>query len=147
MEVDQLQHIAPEYWDEAGLVPEPHGEGSVRLLHVDRWDPQAFGEISMLLGRVPGTRPCKHEEFQAALEALAGDSDRTAADLIARLGAEDEAWSDDLPEHDLEALANQAPVVRLVNLLLAEALDAEASDVHIEATATGTVTPISSRST
>lgn len=139
MVLERLGHIAPEYWDEAGLVPEPHGEGGVCLLHLDTWDVQAFGEISMLLGEVPETRPCKDEEFQAALEALGGGNDRTAAELIAGLSADEDGWSDDLPEHDLEALANQAPVVRLVNLLLSEALEAEASDVHIEATPSGTV--------
>jgi general secretion pathway protein E len=33
---------------------------------------------------------------------------------------------------DLVALANEAPVIKLVNLLLVEALDARASDVHLE---------------
>jgi general secretion pathway protein E len=40
---------------------------------------------------------------------------------------------DDIPLDDLLHLANEAPVVRLVNLLLIEALDARASDVHLEA--------------
>jgi general secretion pathway protein E len=34
---------------------------------------------------------------------------------------------------DLRALANEAPVIRLVSMLLAEALNARASDVHLEA--------------
>jgi type II secretory ATPase GspE/PulE/Tfp pilus assembly ATPase PilB-like protein len=36
------------------------------------------------------------------------------------------------PYDDLVHLANEAPVVKLVNLLLLEALDARASDVHVE---------------
>ena len=39
---------------------------------------------------------------------------------------------DEIPLDDLLHLANEAPVVRLVNLLLIEALDARASDVHLE---------------
>jgi len=38
---------------------------------------------------------------------------------------------------DLVMLANEAPVVKLVNLLLLEALDARASDVHLEGTPAG----------
>ena len=34
---------------------------------------------------------------------------------------------------DLRALANEAPVIRLVSMLLSEALAARASDVHLEA--------------
>jgi general secretion pathway protein E len=40
--------------------------------------------------------------------------------------------ADEIPLDDLLHLANEAPVVRLVNLLLIEALDARASDVHLE---------------
>src|SRR3954469_12776847 len=39
---------------------------------------------------------------------------------------------DEMPLDDLLHLANEAPVVRLVNLLLMEALEARASDVHLE---------------
>jgi general secretion pathway protein E len=40
--------------------------------------------------------------------------------------------ADEIPLDDLLHLANEAPVVRLVNLLLIEALDSRASDVHLE---------------
>ena len=45
--------------------------------------------------------------------------------------------ADEIPLDDLMHLANEAPVVRLVNLLLIEALDARASDVHLEGYADG----------
>src|SRR2546427_8330420 len=38
---------------------------------------------------------------------------------------------------DLRALANQAPVIKLVNVLILEALRARASDIHLEAGAGG----------
>ncbi|MEP6619094.1 MAG: GspE/PulE family protein [bacterium] len=62
----------------------------------------------------------------------------TAEGLIAGLSGESRAMdADDLPLDDLLHLANEAPVVRLVNLLLIEALDARASDVHLEGYADG----------
>ena len=48
---------------------------------------------------------------------------------------EDELLHEELT--DVRDLANQAPVVRYVNLLLREAHDAGASDIHLEATRTG----------
>ena len=45
--------------------------------------------------------------------------------------------SDSGPIDDLVMMANEAPVVKLVNLLLIEALDARASDIHLEAYASG----------
>jgi general secretion pathway protein E len=38
---------------------------------------------------------------------------------------------------DLEALANQAPVIKLVNVLLLDAFNSGASDIHIESTESG----------
>jgi len=46
--------------------------------------------------------------------------------------ADDEATID-----DLRALANQTPVIKLVNLLILEALRARTSDIHLEAAADG----------
>jgi general secretion pathway protein E len=57
----------------------------------------------------------------------------TAEGLIAGLVGEARTSNpDDIALDDLLHLANEAPVVRLVNLLLVEALDARASDVHLE---------------
>jgi len=59
----------------------------------------------------------------------------TAEGVIAGMTGEARAVidADEIPLDDLLHLANEAPVVRLVNLLLIEALDARASDVHLEA--------------
>jgi general secretion pathway protein E len=45
--------------------------------------------------------------------------------------------TDSGPIDDLVTMANEAPVVKLVNLLLIEALDARASDIHLESYASG----------
>ncbi|SPD73470.1 Type II secretion system protein E [uncultured Desulfobacterium sp.] len=45
------------------------------------------------------------------------------------LSAEDQLWDD--PEH-LKDMASEAPVIRLVNHLIANALESGASDIHIE---------------
>ena len=64
--------------------------------------------------------------------------DATAQGVIDAMGngARDEGETT-LAIDDLLALANEAPVVKLVNLLLVEALGARASDVHLEAYADG----------
>lgn len=67
--------------------------------------------------------------------------------LIAHLDTGDEAGveleygpSDDSLTSDVRDLANQPPVVRFVNLLIREAYDAGASDIHLESTPTGLTT-------
>ena len=74
-----------------------------------------------------GISRCEHN---CAIENQNG-----AEGVIAGLTGEARAVidADEIPLDDLLHLANEAPVVRLVNLLLIEALDARASDVHLEA--------------
>jgi general secretion pathway protein E len=50
--------------------------------------------------------------------------------IVERLGGEAEAGEEDI-EH-LRDLASEAPVIRLVNLILQRAVEARASDIHIE---------------
>jgi general secretion pathway protein E len=78
------------------------------------------------------------EPLRAAMHRAYAEESRSAEDVIAGL-SEDVATVEvgDPALDDLVHLANEAPVVRLVNLLLLEALEARASDVHIEAYAGG----------
>src|SRR5256885_13571380 len=81
-------------------------------------------------------------ELRAAILSAQSAGDRTdlragaaTADLrgsdLELLAPEDEALD------DLRALASQAPVIKLVNVLILEALRARASDIHLESTADG----------
>lgn len=62
-----------------------------------------------------------------------------AGDRDVHLTRDPEALSDDLAA-DVRDLANQPPVVRFVNLLIRDAFQSGASDVHLEATRTGLTT-------
>ncbi len=63
----------------------------------------------------------------------------SVVELVRDLSADVGAAVDpaDEPLADARDLANQAPVIRFVNLLIREAYDASASDVHLEATRDG----------
>jgi general secretion pathway protein E len=113
--------VAPEYLEEHRLAPLSWEAGRLVLGHAGRPDPQAVAELEALFGAAAELRELDDEELAEAIERASGRAEPTAAGLIAE-GA-----------HDLEQMANQAPVVRLVNLLLAEAVEAGASDVHLEA--------------
>jgi general secretion pathway protein E len=71
-------------------------------------------------------------EIDQLIERIATRSDRTIE--LARAASD---HHDDDVTADVRDLANQPPVVRYVNLLVRDAYDAHASDIHLEATRTG----------
>ncbi|HEX4561994.1 MAG TPA: ATPase, T2SS/T4P/T4SS family [Gemmatimonadales bacterium] len=73
-----------------------------------------------------------HRTFAASESVL-----ELVRDLDAEVGATSEGVDDALA--DARGLANQPPVIRFVNLLIREAHEARASDIHLESTRTGLV--------
>jgi general secretion pathway protein E len=74
-------------------------------------------------------------ELRAALVATERAS--IAAGSDARVGLDDEFADASEAVDDLRALASREPVVQVVNAMLAEALKAHASDVHVESIPSG----------
>lgn len=72
--------------------------------------------------------------------AAAESMDGFARSLDGEIGIDDDgAWGGNAVEADARDLANQPPVIRFVNLLIREAHESRASDVHLEATGRGMV--------
>ena len=126
--------LTAAYLEHSGLLPLREENG--RLL-VGTWrdhpDEQALDDLRLLAAADVELVQVPEAELRPAIQRLYASESGSAGELIARFAAEGEAAGEsDIPLDDLVSLANEAPVVRLVNLLLLEALDARASDVHIE---------------
>jgi general secretion pathway protein E len=93
---------------------------------------EAFSEIAFAYRRhvEPVTLPLS--EVERLIERITTQADRSVE--LQRI--ESEADQDELAT-DVRDLANQPPVVRYVNLLVRDAYDAGASDIHLESTRTG----------
>jgi type II secretory ATPase GspE/PulE/Tfp pilus assembly ATPase PilB-like protein len=74
-------------------------------------------------------------ELEALIERLVTRSDRSVE--LARVDAGSDHAEGDTLAADVRDLANQPPVIRYVNLLVRDAYDAAASDIHLEATRAG----------
>lgn len=93
----------------------------------------AMTELGALYGTPVHTEAVTATEFEQLVERIATESDRLVS--LDRITDEIE----DERTADVRDLANQPPVIRYVNLLLREASDAAASDIHLEATRNGLV--------
>jgi general secretion pathway protein E len=131
--------LVAAYLEHYGLLPLERNEHVVR---VATWrehpDAQALDDLSLVLGAELVLVHGPEAELRAAIRRVYGAGSVTAERVIAELPADlTEARAGELPLDDLVQLANEAPVVKLVNLLLLEALEARASDVHLEASTRG----------
>jgi general secretion pathway protein E len=126
--------LSAEYLEHHGLLPLDDADG--RLLAatwLERVDPQALDDLRLIAGAPVELVRLPERDVRAAIRRVYSPDALTAEDVIAGLGDEKRPATDgDAALDDLVSLANEAPVVKLVNLLLLEALEARASDVHLE---------------
>lgn len=130
------ERLSLEYLESQKLLPLEVRKETVVIATAGQPDPQAVAEIAAVFQKDVVLEARPEEELLAAIRDTYGSSGDTAEELIATLEPGDDEGSE-LSTHDLEDLANEAPVVRLVNLLISEAAEAGASDIHLEATENG----------
>lgn len=90
----------------------------------------ALFELALAYGRQVRTRPVDRATVERLVERLTTHAERSIE--LSRIGGTDA--DAEATTADVRDLVNQPPVIRYVNLLVREAYDASASDIHLEAT-------------
>jgi general secretion pathway protein E len=136
LEVERLTTVLSADWlEQYGVLPVRLGDDDLTVgTWLDRVEPLALDDLRLIFGAHVSLARFGEHDLRTAIRRVYAPEAATAEGLIAGLAGEAQVVNvDDIPLDDLLHLANEAPVVRLVNLLLIEALDARASDVHLEA--------------
>ncbi len=125
------ERLLPAFLRQAGVVPIAEEPGALILAMADPLDDAAARAIEFVLDKPVRRRVAVPADIEAALERLYG-AGRAAADALAAAAGEraDEDRDEDLER--LRDLASEAPVIRLVNGLIARAVELGASDIHLE---------------
>ncbi len=104
----------------------------ITIAMMDPEDQFSIAALALASGKAIITKVGLLSEIDAALDFQYGE-DRSKMDkLIDDLAAND---SDDFGEDDLEHLkdlASEAPVIKMVNLIMQRAIETKASDIHVE---------------
>lgn len=95
--------------------------------------PEALDDLSIAYGSLVIAEPATADEVQHRVERLFAEVERKVE--LERATTDDTL--DDSLTADARDLATQPPVVRYVNLLVRDASEAGASDIHLEAARTG----------
>ncbi len=128
------EDFTADFLEQYGVFPVAVGNGEV---HVATWldevDSQIRDDLAISFNAKVVLVRYSENEIRSAIRKNYSTDAVTAEELIAGMTSDGRRGSDeDIPLDDLLTLANEAPVVKLVNLLLIEALDSRASDVHLE---------------
>ena len=132
-----VERIAPgvsaDYLEHHGILPlRIAGDRMLVATWREDVDEQALDDLRLMLDAEIDLVAMPEADVRNAIQRTYGD-ESSAQGLIARIADGADAGDErEIPLDDLVNLANEAPVVRLVNLLLLEALAARASDLHIE---------------
>ena len=126
--------LSADWLEQHGVLPLQLTGNALRVgTWLDAVDPLALDDLALMFGASVQVESHTEHDVRSAIRRVYAQDEVTAEGVIAGMAGERANGNDDeIPLDDLLHLANEAPVVRLVNLLLIEALDARASDVHLE---------------
>jgi general secretion pathway protein E len=124
--------LKPKFLRRVRALPIAAGDGRATLAMADPLDVFTRNAIGAALGRSVTVAVAVPIELEAALERLYAElgEGSEAEEVLDDLVADAEPAEEDAER--LKDLASEAPVIRLVNQLIARAVETHASDVHLE---------------
>ena len=123
--------ISTKYLKEYRIIPLADTAEGLVLAIADPLDAYAVNAMRLLTGKPVLPRVGVPAEIEAAFERLYGTSKASIENIFEEVTSEeDEGTNEDIER--LKDLASEAPVIRMVNLLISRAVEMRASDIHIE---------------
>ena len=126
--------LSPAYFKHARLLPIEDRKDACVLAMADPLDDQAAAAVAFALDKPVLRRVGLPADIESAIQRLYSPA-TPAGDALGPDDRPDEARDADLDR--LRDLASEAPVIRLVNTMIADAVEQRASDIHVEATEAG----------
>ncbi|HWR52068.1 MAG TPA: type II secretion system ATPase GspE [Bryobacteraceae bacterium] len=123
--VPETEGLAPRFMRQCRFVPLAAYDSTLRIAMADPLDFETIAAVSGFTGLKIEPALAGEQEILDAIDRAYGEAEKQGSDE-GREGHADE----DL-EH-LRDMASEAPVIRLVNAMIAQALEKRASDIHIE---------------
>ena len=123
--------ISAKFLREACVLPLDLTNDGICLAMADPLDAYARRAIEMSVGRIVLPRVATRSDIQTAHERLFNGGNNQLGQLVQEIeDGDDSGTVEDVDR--LRDLASEAPVIRLVNLLIVRAIESRASDIHVE---------------
>ena len=122
----ETESLAPKFLRQFRCLPVALHDHTITLAMADPLDYETRSAVQACTGLSVQVGLAPEQEILDAIDRYYGQQARTETEMSATSGEADE----DL-EH-LRDMASEAPVIRLVNAMVAQAVEKRASDIHIE---------------
>ena len=129
-EAPDIGNLSLRYLKQNLLLPVSATDTDMVVVMANPRDEFALKALAMASGKIISPQVGVASEIENGIEKLYGGGRSAMGQIIDTLGEGD---GDDLEDVEhLRDLASEAPVIRLVNLVMQRAVEARASDIHIE---------------
>jgi general secretion pathway protein E len=125
------ERVSGRFLRDSHALPLTEDENELALAMADPTDTYTMNAFEMVTGRKVRPLVAIPSELDAALERLYGAGKSALGQILGDVEQRDDIGFDaDIQQ--LKDLASEAPVIRLVSLIITNALDMRASDIHFE---------------
>jgi len=135
VEADELRRPSFLFAKRHGVLVTGAEDGKSLVMHTGSVDPVALVELRRFVGRPLKLQAVEQEQFDTLLANTYEQDSNEAMLMMGDLGEDMDLMqvAEHLPEpEDLLESEDDAPIIRLINALLTEAVKENASDIHIE---------------
>ena len=134
---DVIELVPESVARENMVLPFSVEDGALRILIADPFDLETIEKLRFILNRKIETALAPKEAIQGAINQYYGQVEGESADSMLQEFTDTaidftETESGDSAEAGEDADESSAPVIRLVNLMIQEAVQLRASDIHVE---------------
>jgi general secretion pathway protein E len=126
------ERISARFLREAHALPVREDEHELALAMADPTDDYTIGAFRMVTGRDIKPVVAIPSELEAAMERLYGAGKSALGQIVGDVETRVDDVAFDADIQQLKDLASEAPVIRMVSLIITNALEMRASDIHIE---------------
>ena len=127
-----LRLIGPDVARQYKIVPLYLSEGGIHFLAADPFNSAIIDDLTFALNLEIYLVVCDPAYLEGLLDQYYSQDESTLSDLLGQVGMEDFEGLDESKENELSDAANETPIIRFVNLVLQQAVRAQASDIHFE---------------
>ena len=132
IEADTLSSIEADMARQYGIVPLYLSEGGIHLLASDPFNSAIIDDLTFALNLEIQLVVCDPDYVAQLLDVYYPQEESSLDDLLGDVGLENFEGLDESKENELSDAANETPIIRFVNLVIQQAIRAQASDIHFE---------------